>query len=359
MDGDGNLEVFVGSWYDGQTGSTGGVYGFDHDGTTLPGWPQLANHVSVIASPALADLDGDGNLEIITGTYETVARMCVWHHDGTAMSGWPYAIPRGSSSTSAVTSSPAVCDLDGDGALEIVDGTCGQCGTMYAWRRDGTVLSGWPAFTNCVVDGSSPAIGDVDGDGQLEIVVGSGSGFTPYGCTVQISKAYIYRRDGTVLSGWPVDLGTATIPSPALADADGDGSVEIFMAFANLAWCWDAPGAYAADRTPWPYFHLGIDHTGNFAAPDPASTGEPVTDGIARLLVRPNPVSTGPVSFRLPDGRPAQRVDVYAPSGSLVRRVQEGSWDGRDGAGNPVPGGIYFLRNGGDEGPGVRLVVLR
>jgi hypothetical protein len=66
VNGDGFLEVFVGSWYDYNPGSTGGVYGFDHAGNTLPGWPKLTSHVSVIASPALADLDGDGQKEITT-----------------------------------------------------------------------------------------------------------------------------------------------------------------------------------------------------------------------------------------------------------------------------------------------------
>lgn len=412
VDGDGNLEVFVGSWYDYHAGSTGGIYAFDHTGAPLPGWPQLTNHTSVIASAVLADLDGDGRKEVIAGTYESNARMFVWRYDGTLFPGWPYTIPRGASSGSYVSSSPAVADLDGDGNLEIVDGTCGQCGTVYAWHRDGTVVTGWPFLANNVIDGSSPVIGDVDGDGRLEIVVGSGSGFTPYGCTTAISKAYILHADGTLLPGWPFDLGTATPPYPALADLDGDGLIEVVLAFAQTVYAWDAPGAYDARVIPWAYYHLGIDHTGDFAfsgnssVDRPPSFGSRVTGGA--LLACPNPrVGPGLVYLRssAPDGvEPPEtdrlgsdpsdvdqsevdrsgvdrsgvgrsgadwsdvnrsdvnrfdvRFEVFDSGGRLVRSLAGPIWDCRDAGGRPVPGGIYFVRSIGDGGQGRARIVV-
>jgi len=363
VDGDGFLEVFVGSWYDYGATSTGGVYAFDHTGTPLPGWPKLtANHISVIASPALADLDGDGDKEIIVGTYETNGKMYVWHHDGTDMIGWPFTIPRGASSTSSVTSSPAVGDINGDGELEIVDGSCGACGTVYAWRRDGTVLPGWPFVTNAVIDGSSPALGDVNGDGRIEIVIGSGSGFTPYGCSAgAISKAYILRDDGTVLPGWPVDLGTATPPYPALADVDGDGSVEVALAFSQMVYLWDAPGAYVTDLVPWAYYHLGIDHTGDFASQDPAGAGEVVSLLSGALIARPNPrVGAGFILVERLGVRVTDPIDVFDPAGRRICSVTNGVWDGTDAQGGQVPSGIYVLR-GASPSPGgdTRIAILR
>ncbi len=357
---DGYLEVFVGSWYDYAQGSTGGIYGFAHDGTTLPGWPKLTStHTSVIASPVLADLDGDGYKEIIDGTYETNGKMYVWRYDGSDYPGWPYTIPRGASSTSYVSSSPAVGDIDGDGQLEIVDGSCGQCGTVYAWKKDGTVMSGWPFVANAVIDGSSPVLGDVDGDGKLEIVVGSGSGFTPTGCTSgAISQAYVLRADGTLEPGWPVNLGTATPPYPALADIDGDGLVEIVMAFSQNVYVWDAPGAYQPTLTPWPYYHLGIDHTGNFTSGPPTSVDETDLPGRIVPAVWPNPrVGDGPVFFRRAD-RSAGTASVLDSAGRLVRCVTGGRWDGRDESGRAVPPGVYFLREGGAS-KSARVVVIR
>lgn len=366
VDGDGDLEVFIGSWYDGAVGSTGGVYGFSQNGATLPGWPKLTNHVSVIASPALADLDDDGDKEIIVGTYETNGKIYVWHHDGTNLTGWPFTIPRGPSSTSLVSSSPAVGDIDGDGTLEIVTGSCGECGTVYAFHRDGTVVSGWPYHANCVVDGSSPVLGDVDGDGRIEIVIGSGSGFTPLGCTVGApSQAYIFHGDGSLLPGWPVTLGTATIPGPALANVDGDADVEVVMAFAGTVFLWDAPGAYQANLTPWPYYHLGIDHTGDFAGRDPAAVEFDAVkfDAVERgLLARPNPWAGGePIRFVRGAGAAestAGSLRVFDVTGSCVRRLSGGSWDGKDEGGTRVPSGVYLVRSG--RGPdGARVLILR
>ena len=362
VDGDGSLEVFVGSWYDyGQT-STGGVYAFDHTGVPLPGWPQLTNHISVIASPALADLDGDGDQEIIVGTYETNGKMHVWHHDGTEMAGWPFTIPRGASSTSYVSSSPAVGDINGDGELEIVDGSCGQCGTVYAWRCDGTVLPGWPFVANAVVDGSSPALGDVNGDGRIEIVIGSGSGFTPYGCSAgTISKAYILRDDGTLLPGWPVDLWTATPPYPALADVDGDGSVEVALAFSQTVYLWDAPGPYVTDLVPWAYYHLGIDHTGDFALRDPAGAGEVAALRGGALTARPNPrVGEGLILLERSGTRVTGPIDLFDAAGRRIRSLTDGVWDGTDAQGDPVPSGIYLLRGASPAlGGATRLAILR
>jgi hypothetical protein len=251
-----------------------------------------------------------------------------------------------------------VGDINGDGALEIVDGSCGECGTVYARRANGTVLPGWPFVTNAVVDGSSPSLGDVNGDGRIEIVVGSGSGFTPYGCSAgAISKAYILRDDGTLLSGWPVDLGTATPPYPALADVDGDGLVEIALGFSQTVYLWDAPGAYEARLVPWPYYHLGIDHTGDLALRDPAGVGETATLLGGAWIARPNPrVGGALVLVERRGARVTDRIAVYDAAGRMVRSLAGGVWDGADARGGQVPSGIYLLR--GATGA-TRVTVLR
>ena len=134
-----------------------------------PGWPRSTGD-AIYGSPALADLDGDGDLEVVVGSYDW--KVYAWHHDGTDVSfagapGWPL------DTQGAVHSSPVVGDLDGDGDLEVVVGS--SDGNVYAWHHDGTAVTpygspGWPRHVGAAVSGS-PSLCDVDGDGDLEVVV--------------------------------------------------------------------------------------------------------------------------------------------------------------------------------------------
>ncbi len=102
------------------------------------------------------------------GYYAATATDVAWDTD------WGDGNPYG-----ANRSSPALADIDGDGALEIVVGTEGDI-VDGAGRRGLTVLDAasgdvewtWPADGVAERPGvaSSPAVGDVDGDGALEIV---------------------------------------------------------------------------------------------------------------------------------------------------------------------------------------------
>jgi hypothetical protein len=68
------------------------------------------------------------------------------------------------------SNSPVVADLDGDGELEILVGS--RDGRLTAYRLDGSVLPGWPRVFR-EIPLTTPAVADVDGDGDLDVVVGS------------------------------------------------------------------------------------------------------------------------------------------------------------------------------------------
>ncbi|MBN1868534.1 VCBS repeat-containing protein [Candidatus Sumerlaeota bacterium] len=81
--------------------------------------------------------------------------------------GWPRG---GSASSDRILASPLLADLDGDVRMEIV--AIGLSDNVYVYNHDGTLKDGWPV-TLGFQDGSiaSPAVGDIDNDDQLEIVV--------------------------------------------------------------------------------------------------------------------------------------------------------------------------------------------
>lgn len=276
--GDGNLEIFVGS-------GDGYVYGLNNQGSNLPGWPKFTGVSTgdgvygVFSSPAVADIDGDGNFEVIVGAWSHY--IYVWNaEDGSTYPGWPF------NNADTVWSSPAVADFDKDGKLEIVigcDSTVPQGGLLRVFRYNGTQMTGWPQAIDQVI-WSSPAIGDIDNDGQLEIVVGTGHFYGGLGEYVNA-----YEWNGSKVTGWPVSLADGNsstdnrvFGSPALADVDANGTLEVFVgALDGYLYCINSTGSIRWRNTPvW----SGGDPA-NFALLSSPTVGDVDGDGRMEVVV--------------------------------------------------------------------------
>ncbi len=197
LDADGDVEIIA----------AGAI--FDHEGQLLAWYSQ---YPTVLSTPTAADLDGDGDLEVIQG-------HCAYHHDGTEL--FCDYFPVGHA---------AVADLDDDGAPELMisdrfgltlrqhDGSelyvqerpTGDPGTYLLWDR--------PA-----------AVHDFDGDGKAEYAVSSANHYV------------VYEYDASIV--WNADVSDQTGAAAGTAfDFLGDGSAEAMYADENTMYVFDSTG---------------------------------------------------------------------------------------------------------------------
>ena len=130
------------------------------------------------SSPTVADLNGDGKLEIVVGT--SVGFVYVLDQNGTSLPGWPIQMGE-------VQAQVVLEDVNGDGMLEVV--ACDSRGNVAAFNAAGREL--WERHVGALI-ANSPTVGDINGDGKTEIVVGTGSGsiFALDGATGKVVLSY-------------------------------------------------------------------------------------------------------------------------------------------------------------------------
>jgi hypothetical protein len=171
LDGDGTMDV-IGSAYtifvlNGKTGNLEWQVASGHD-RSQPGADNVGRTWPGIV---VADVDGDGQSEIVTAHSGGV--VCVYNSAGYFKPGWPQQ-----PITDELRGLSAY-DLDGDGKMEIiVTGALGSRTNTWVYQYDGTLRAGWPQLSDdsgyaAGVYNANASVGDLDGDGAGEIVVPS------------------------------------------------------------------------------------------------------------------------------------------------------------------------------------------
>ncbi len=190
IDGDGVAEILA--------NCTESVCAFDHDGAMK--WKSMTFTSEDVGDysyspPAISDMDGDGAPEIVFG-------RVILNNDGTLRGKGMY----GRGGSIGLEAMSFAVDVDADGTQEVVVGNA-------LYTPDGAAI-----WQNGKTDGF-PAVADFDGDSVPEIVV--------------VSDGHLRLQtstDGAVL--WDVVTSWRGGP-PTVADFDGDGEPEIGVAQAN------------------------------------------------------------------------------------------------------------------------------
>lgn len=303
IDKDGEMEVVVGAGtIHGSVCTQGGVITLEHDGSIKSGWPFLTQddatdpsgcRDSVYSSPALGDLDNDGDLEIVFGSFDK--RVYAVHHDGQLVTGFPpdsYHFARfgwdnlAGRLADTIWSSPALTDIDNDGYLDIVIGTdegnfdnswpappgnwsCpyrvaptqGYCGgSIYAFDRNGRILDGFPRYKHETIQ-STPAVMNMNSDGQAKIFVGTGSYYYRTSPDKPALGFRVFGMDsqGNDLPGWEGGkvVGGVVTASPSLGDITGDGQLDIVVAAQDKRlYAWHRNGQLVSGFPMSPRTHL-------------------------------------------------------------------------------------------------------
>ena len=175
VDSDNDLDIAVGNGD--ITGQQNRVY--LNDGRGNFGWRgserPFGTGTDQTASIAVADIDNDGNLDLVTGNGRAYGQGdAVYLNDGTGTFKLESKIPFGTGGDD--TSQVATGDLDGDGDLDIVSSSGKTAAespenTVYFNGGVGNFISG-RTFRDSSAE-SGLALGDIDRDGDLDVILGN------------------------------------------------------------------------------------------------------------------------------------------------------------------------------------------
>jgi hypothetical protein len=225
MDGDGDLDIVTASYLDDT------IAWYENDGAANPSWSaaNIATSANGARDVHVADMDGDGDLDIVSASHDddTIA----WYENDSAGN------PSWSAANIATSANGAtdvkVADMDGDGDLDIVSASRND-NTIAWYENDGAANPSWTAadIATSAATAVEIYIADMDGDGDLDIVSASQADDT----------IAWYENDGAANPSWSAaDIATSAdlARDIEVADMDGDGDLDIVSASVNddtIAW---------------------------------------------------------------------------------------------------------------------------
>ena len=240
MDGDGMTDFVI-------TSKSKHLYIFDQNGLKTD---YNANKY-LMGTPAIGNLDGDADLEVVIGGYSSSNLIFAVNPDGSDVEGFPLAI--GEKTKAGV----ALADFNGNGKDDIIVGT--DDNNIHVIYDDGTAAPGFPYTTGDKIQ-AAPSVADIDGgkvvfsgsndnnfyavnsDGSLRFTIQTGDkvqsspSFLDHNDKTYIffgsndDMIYAVDSDGNALSGWPISVNGTIGGSVVFSDLDNDGDPEVVAA---------------------------------------------------------------------------------------------------------------------------------
>lgn len=266
VDGDGKLEIIFGSHQRG--GNDNYVHALKNDATDAPGWGKnLGPDGFNVTSIGIADMDNDGLAEIVFPCDNDL--LYVWQPDGSNKAGFPIPFTSQGGNHDNLTPSPAFADFDRNGDIEMVlvsvlSRTNSQ---LYIMDHDANVWPGFPVQVGGTTQ-NSPIVGDLNGDHSPDILIGI------EGNSTTSTILYGIQADGTPVAGFPIKLNGSPKSPPVICDFDQDGDVDVVASgLDRLLHVWDMPFPYHPWATPWGTFHGNNRRTGVYLDDIVVATG--------------------------------------------------------------------------------------
>jgi hypothetical protein len=240
--------------------------------------------------PALADMDDDGDVDLLVG--DGTGSLTLYRNDdvtvGTAKPGEPDIGPdwvREPGRVAGVAldgwAYPALADLDDDNDVDLVVGA--GDGRIHVYLNSGSPqVAAWPEAPDATLSAggpAAPALDDLNGDGLLDIVSGHEGGTLDYykNTGTASAPAWIHQTDayGGVNEGEGLQ--------PAFVDLDGDTDLDMLVGLCGRV-LWYRRGG-AATAPTWTRVDADpIGYGGGSCATSPGA-GDWSRDGVPDLVL--------------------------------------------------------------------------
>ncbi|MFC1682824.1 FG-GAP-like repeat-containing protein [Candidatus Zixiibacteriota bacterium] len=226
LDADGDLDLVTGGYT--------GLHLFENVGdSTDPEFDEIEDFFSGLSvgsnpAPTLADLDADGDQDLLVGLSENGA-LVYYPNSGAPDSAVFLEAQSQTWYDVGLYAYPWFADLDNDADFDLLVGRDGL--GFYYYRNDGDSTSWLWQPANSVFSGlaqttywNSPCLIDLSGDGKKDLIYGTAAGPLNYYINTGSLSSPVWTAN-TSLFGGVLDVGGAS--SPFLFDFDDDGDLDL------------------------------------------------------------------------------------------------------------------------------------